>query len=525
MKFKQFLGISCCALILSQSIPSSAFAGPRGEINGTRSGSEGHVSPRSLVHFAATNLQNFQKTNNPSSKIEFNTIRLQFINRLLSDIDSLHSSVDNDHLDVDRALRSSLKTAYAEPANLEQALAAQSAGLIYSLVNAGSSHIDAQRNEWAKLLDEPRIKKIEDIIQKKRLAPARNRILRFMNINSRLLSRHTNLIDNYTALVTVTGTRNIVALKRAYSGQASTARSRPAKQMESGGRSKDRQQETIIQPSRQSLLTYIVAGVGGFGLLQVLMSIPDQWTNLLTWLGVGDYITRFFMNLGQNLHSLLGTPETSGGHYVINIIGPIAEEVLFRAGIMAGLFWLFSKIRIPGKVALTTSSLITAILFVGSHYAIVDETTRQSILSQLPFIVNLFTASLVFSYLYYEFGFIAAVTAHILRDIVATILMDLNFSQLEIARINAISGLILSVAVAIVAIHRKFDLRSFRPSTVSPRTALYSAALIFASLFALNYCSFAAVLEYALAVLGLIVYSAFNGLDWFVARRNVNRTA
>jgi membrane protease YdiL (CAAX protease family) len=137
----------------------------------------------------------------------------------------------------------------------------------------------------------------------------------------------------------------------------------------------------------------------------------------------GTFAARFLAALGLKLSLPPLWLGVIGG-----IAGAFREEIIFRMGLMTLLIWLgvklFRQVR-PSVALVWVANILTAIAFGAMHYAS-DSVQVSGSISPVAFAVLVTTyhglAGLLFGWLYWKRGTLAAMVGHFTTDLVITLL-------------------------------------------------------------------------------------------------------
>ncbi len=107
--------------------------------------------------------------------------------------------------------------------------------------------------------------------------------------------------------------------------------------------------------------------------------------------------------------------------------GGIAEEILMRLFLMSGLIWLLSRIwtlpaGLPTPAIFWTANIAAGVIFGLGHLPATAAITKLTPLIVLRAISLNLVGGLVFGYLFWQYGLVAAMIAHFAADIVLHII-------------------------------------------------------------------------------------------------------
>lgn len=132
------------------------------------------------------------------------------------------------------------------------------------------------------------------------------------------------------------------------------------------------------------------------------------------------FLALFGLNLSSSIPLWLGV---IGG-----IAGAFREEIIFRMGLMTLLTWLGVKLfrqTKPGAALVWAANILTAIAFGAMHYSS-DSTQVSGAISPIAFAILITTyhglAGLLFGWLYWKRGTLAAMVGHFTTDLIITLL-------------------------------------------------------------------------------------------------------
>jgi membrane protease YdiL (CAAX protease family) len=135
------------------------------------------------------------------------------------------------------------------------------------------------------------------------------------------------------------------------------------------------------------------------------------------------FAARFLVTLGLNLTLPPLWLGVIGG-----LAGAFREEIIFRMGLMTLLTWLGVKLfrqKRPSAALVWTANILTAIVFGAMHYSS-DSAQVSGAISPQAFAALVITyhglAGLLFGWLYWRRGTLAAVAGHFTTDLTITLL-------------------------------------------------------------------------------------------------------
>ncbi|MFQ5342456.1 MAG: CPBP family intramembrane glutamic endopeptidase [Anaerolineae bacterium] len=164
--------------------------------------------------------------------------------------------------------------------------------------------------------------------------------------------------------------------------------------------------------------------------------VPSRFRLLLapaSMAGAASAIAILALEVGVFAPRLSASPEISTGPpawqgFLASFYGGINEELLLRFGVMTLLVWLGSKLtrsEQPGAGVVWTANLLAAVLFGLGHLPATAAILPLTALVVTRAVVLNGLAGVVFGWLYWRRGLLAAMVAHFSADIVLHVLAPL----------------------------------------------------------------------------------------------------